>query len=293
MNNLNCQFAIAPHTETKSTGNSLMPFLLPLPLLADASPADAGILTHVIALVALTAMEIVLGIDNIVFISIVTGRLPPAQQPWARRIGLAAAMFMRILLLLAITWIMTLTQPAFHLDFAGIGRDWLQAREDINVVTWKDLILLVGGLFLIRSSVIEIHKKVEGETEGHGGAKPAAFSGVIFQIAVMDIIFSLDSVITAVGMAESIWVMIIAVVIAVLVMMAFSGMISAFVSQHPTVKMLALSFLLLIGVMLVADALGTEIPKGYIYFAMAFALLVEFLNLRMKMRAAKRLAAEH
>jgi len=268
--------------------------LIPFPLLADAAPAaDAGIATHVIALVALTAMEIVLGIDNIVFISIVTSRLPPAQQPWARRIGLAAAMIMRIALLLTITWIMTLTQAAFHLDMFGMARDWLKAREEINAVTWKDLILLVGGLFLIRSSVVEIHKKVEGEIHEHGDVKPAAFSGVIFQIAVMDIIFSLDSVITAVGMAQAIWVMITAVVIAVLVMMAFSGAISAFVSKHPTVKMLALSFLLLIGVMLVADALGTEIPKGYIYFAMAFALLVEFLNLRMKMKAGKRLAAEH
>ncbi len=270
-----------------------MDAFLAFPLLAvdSTSPADAGILTHVIALVALTAMEIVLGIDNIVFISVITGRLPPAQQPWARRIGLGAAMIMRILLLLAITWIMTLTQPAFHLDFAGVASDWLTAREEINSVTWKDLILLVGGLFLIRSSVIEIHKKVEGESEGHGTQKTAGFSGVIFQIAVMDIIFSLDSVITAVGMAEALWVMITAVVIAVAVMMVFSGMISDFVSKHPTVKMLALSFLLLIGVMLVADALGTEIPKGYIYFAMAFALLVEFLNLRMKLKAAARTAA--
>jgi predicted tellurium resistance membrane protein TerC len=269
-----------------------MDALLSFPLIAESAPADAGLLTHVIALVALTAMEIVLGIDNIVFISIITSRLPPAQQPWARRIGLGAAMIMRILLLLAITWIMTLTQPAFHLDLAGIGRDWLRAREDINAVTWKDLILLGGGLFLIQSSVREIHKKVEGASDEHGSAQ-AGFAGVIFQIAVMDIIFSLDSVITAVGMAQAIWVMIAAVVVAVLVMMAFSGAISAFVSQHPTVKMLALSFLLLIGVMLVADALGTEIPKGYIYFAMAFALLVEFLNLRMRTKTASRVAAEH
>jgi predicted tellurium resistance membrane protein TerC len=260
-----------------------------LPVLAAETPAaDAGILTHVIALVALTAMEIVLGIDNIVFISIVTGRLPPAQQPWARRIGLAAAMIMRIALLLAITWIMTLTQPAFSLSSLGIGTGWLSAHHEIDVITWKDLILLVGGLFLIRSSVIEIHKKVEGEAEGHGAVKPASFSSVIFQIAVMDMIFSLDSVITAVGMAEVLWVMITAVVVAVVVMLIFSEMISDFVHKHPTVKMLALSFLLLIGVMLVADALGTEIPKGYIYFAMAFALLVEFLNLRMKVKAARR-----
>ncbi|MEX2026833.1 MAG: TerC family protein [Pirellulaceae bacterium] len=257
-----------------------------------ASAADAGILTHIIALVALTAMEIVLGIDNIVFISIVAARLPPAQQPWARRIGLAAAMIMRIVLLLAITWIMTLTQAAFTLSNLGIATKWLTEHNEIDVVTWKDMILLVGGLFLIRSSVIEIHKKVEGEAEGHGSAKPAAFSSVIFQIAVMDMIFSLDSVITAVAMAEALWVMITAVVLAVAVMMIFSGMISDFVSKHPTVKMLALSFLLLIGVMLLADALGTEVPKGYIYFAMAFALLVEFLNLRMKLMAQRRAAAQ-
>ena len=257
----------------------------------DAPAADAGILTHIIALVALTAMEIVLGIDNIVFISIVTSRLPKSQEPWARRIGLAAAMIMRIVLLLAITWIMTLTYPAFNLDLAGIGGDWLKAHHEINEVTYKDLILLVGGLFLIRSSVIEIHKKVEGEAHHESQAQPASFSSVIFQIAVMDIIFSLDSVITAVGMADVLWVMIVAVVIAVGVMLVFSGMISDFVHKHPTVKMLALSFLLLIGVMLVADALGTEIPKGYIYFAMAFALLVEFLNLRMKMRTALRAEA--
>jgi predicted tellurium resistance membrane protein TerC len=258
---------------------------------SDAPAADAGILTHIIALVALTAMEIVLGIDNIVFISIVTSRLPPDQQPWARRIGLAAAMIMRIVLLLAITWIMRLEYAAFHLDFLGVGKEWLESHEEINAVTWKDLVLLVGGLFLIRSSVIEIHKKVEGEGHEHEKAKPAGFNSVIFQIAVMDMIFSIDSVITAVGMAEALWVMIVAVVIAVAVMMIFSGMISDFVSRHPTVKMLALSFLLLIGVMLVADALGTEMPKGYIYFAMAFALLVEFLNLRMKVKAAGRAAA--
>jgi predicted tellurium resistance membrane protein TerC len=270
-----------------------MPPLIPLPLLAETAPADAGLLTHVIALIALTAMEIVLGIDNIVFISVVTGRLPPKQQPWARRIGLSAAMIMRIALLLAITWIMTLTQPAFKLDMLGIAGQWLRGQHEINEVTWKDLILLAGGLFLIQSSVREIHAKVEGHEGEHDAAKPASFSSVILQIAVLDIVFSLDSVITAVGMAQAIWVMIAAVVVAVLVMMAFSGMISAFVSKHPTVKMLALSFLLLIGVMLVADALGTEIPKGYIYFAMGFALLVEFFNLRMRSKAAVRVKAEH
>ena len=267
-----------------------MDSLLSFPILAaeTAPAADAGIVGHIIALIALTAMEIVLGIDNIVFISVVTARLPLQQQRSARNIGLAAAMIMRIVLLLAITWIMTLKSAAFTLDFAGIAKEWLQARHEVNEVSWKDLILLVGGLFLIRSSVVEIHKKVEGEPEGHGASKHAAFSGVIFQIAVMDIIFSLDSVITAVAMAEALWVMITAVVVAVGVMMAFSGMISDFVHKHPTVKMLALAFLLLIGVMLVADALGTEIPKGYIYFAMAFSLLVEFLNLRMKTKADRR-----
>jgi len=259
--------------------------------IAAAATEPSSLLTHLIALVALTLMEIVLGIDNIVFISVVTSRLPEHQQASARRIGLAAAMGTRILLLLTITWIMNLKHAAFSLEslaFVPEWAEWLRAREEINHVSWKDLILVGGGLFLINSSVREIHAKMEGEAHEKSVAPPANFRSVIFQIAVLDIIFSLDSVITAVGMAEAIWVMITAVVVAVGVMMVFSGMIARFVERHLTVKMLALSFLLLIGVTLVADGLGTEISKGYIYFAMGFALLVEVFNLRARAKAKKR-----
>jgi predicted tellurium resistance membrane protein TerC len=255
-------------------------------------------LHDLIALVALTAMEIVLGIDNIVFISVVSARLPEAERKSARQIGLLAAMGTRIVLLLTLTWIMQLTQPIVALSELGLPVDWAQwlreeHHKELNEFSWRDLILLLGGLFLIRSSVVEIHKKVEGQHDDHDTGNQATFRSVIFQIAVLDIIFSLDSVITAVGMAESIWVMITAVVAAVGVMMVFAGTVSAFVEKHPTVKMLALSFLLLIGVMLVAEGIGTHIEKGYIYFAMGFALFVEFLNLRAKAKAERRRKAEH
>jgi predicted tellurium resistance membrane protein TerC len=197
----------------------------------------------------------------------------------------------RIVLLLAITWVMGLTRPLVDLHSLGIFADWLAEHPEVDHVTARDVILLLGGLFLIRSSVIEIHNKIEGAHEEHGGRPPAGFWNVITQIAILDIIFSLDSVITAVGMAESVWVMIVAIVIAVGVMMVFAGSVSAFVERHPTVKMLALSFLLLIGVMLVAEGIGTHINKGYIYFAMAFSLLVEVLNLRAKAKAERRRAS--
>ncbi len=263
--------------------------------IAAAAPEVSGPLTHIIALIALTLMEIVLGIDNIVFISVVTSRLPEKEQASARRIGLAAAMGTRILLLLTITWIMNLKHAAFSLDMIPFSPDWvnwLKTHQDINEVSWKDIILVGGGLFLINSSVREIHAKMEGESHEKTAIAPAKYSSVIFQIAVLDIIFSLDSVITAVGMAEAIWVMITAVVLAVAVMMVFSGMIARFVERHMTVKMLALSFLLLIGVTLVADGLGTEINKGYIYFAMGFALLVEIFNLRARAKAKRRTAKD-
>jgi predicted tellurium resistance membrane protein TerC len=253
-------------------------------------------LNDAIALIALTAMEIVLGIDNIVFISVVSSRLPVEQQKLARQIGLLAAMGTRILLLLAITVIVKLDNPFFTLTTLPVPADWakwLHEHEAINGLSLRDLIVLGGGLFLIQSSVREIHRKVEGAHDEHHGAAAVTFRSVIFQIAVLDIIFSLDSVITAVGMAESIWVMIAAVVLAVGVMMIFAGPVSAFVEKHPTVKMLALSFLLLIGVMLVADGVGTHIDKGYIYFAMAFALIVEMLNLRMSAKARRREKASH
>lgn len=220
------------------------------------------------ALLTLTAMEIVLGIDNIVFISILAGRLPAAEQNKARQIGLAAAMISRILLLLSLSWIMRLTRPLF--EVAGKG------------ITGRDLILLAGGLFLLWKATKEIHHKIEGQAEEERSAKAQSFLGVIGQIMVIDIIFSLDSVITAVGMADQISVMVLAVMISVALMMLAAAPISRFVDAHPTVKMLALSFLLLIGVNLIAEAGGLHIPKGYTYFAMAFSLFVEMLNLRAK-----------
>jgi len=219
-----------------------------------------------IALVTLSAMEIVLGIDNIVFISILAGKLPEHQQGRARVLGLAVAMAMRILLLLSITWIMRLTKPLFGLfghEFSG-----------------RDLILIAGGLFLLAKSTHEIHNRLEGDEHGPEVKRTATFGGVILMIALLDIVFSIDSVITAVGMTNMLGVMIAAIVLAVAVMMLSSGPISRFVHRHPTVKMLALSFLLLIGVTLVADGLGQHISKGYIYFAMAFSVFVEVLNLR-------------
>jgi len=228
---------------------------------------------NLLALLTLTALEIVLGIDNIVFIAILSGKLPPEQRNKARQIGLLGAMLMRIALLLSITWIMSLTKTLFTLFGHGFSG--------------RDLILLIGGLFLIGKSTHEIHARLEGEG-AEGGVKRvgASMTSVIIQIMLMDIIFSLDSVITAVGMAESIYVMIAAVVIAVLVMMVFARAISEFVERHPTIKMLALSFLLLIGVMLVADGFGKHVEKGYVYFAMGFSLFVELLNLRAKRKTA-------
>lgn len=223
---------------------------------------------NLIALVTLTAMEVVLGIDNVVFIAILCGKLPEHMRARARRIGLGLALVMRVLLLLGISWVVGLKAEVFK----AFG----------HAFTWKDLVLLAGGLFLIWKSVKEIHHKVEGGDGSGVGAKAMSFSAAISQIVVLDLVFSLDSVITAVGMAESVLVMIVAVMIAVGVMLAFAGRISRFVERHPTVKMLALSFLLLIGVMLVADGCGRHIEKGYIYFAMAFALGVEVLNLASK-----------
>jgi predicted tellurium resistance membrane protein TerC len=243
---------------------------------------------YLIALVALTVMEIVLGIDNIVFIAILTGRLPERQRPSARRWGLTLALGSRILLLLTLSWILQLTEPIFSLQALGIPAAWLPS--EVDRVSWKDLILLGGGLFLLWKSVHEIHQKLEGPRGAQrvrGGA--ATFGAVILQIAVLDIVFSLDSVVTAVGMVRTdrqahlgLAVMITAIVLAVLVMLIFAGRVSDFVERHPTLKILALSFLLLIGVMLVAEGIGTHMDKKYIYFAMAFALGVEMLNLRVR-----------
>lgn len=220
------------------------------------------------ALLTLAGLEIVLGIDNVVFIAILTGRLDPSVQSKARRIGLLAAMGMRIGLLLAITWIMGLTATLFTV--AGVA------------ITGKGLILLGGGLFLIAKATYEIHHKLEGPEPEQTVRRAGSYAAAIVQIMLIDIVFSLDSVITAVGMAQDIRIMIIAVVIAVLVMLLFADLVSRFVERHPTFKMLALSFLLLIGVLLVVDGIGQHINKGYVYFAMAFSLAVEILNIRVR-----------
>jgi predicted tellurium resistance membrane protein TerC len=224
-----------------------------------------------VALLTLTVLEIVLGIDNIIFISILAGKLPAEQQDRARIVGLAAAMLMRIALLFSISWVIGLTEPLFAVG--GLE------------ISGRDVILIAGGLFLLGKATFEIHERVEGETHATGtGRAAASFTAVIIQIMLLDIVFSLDSVITAVGMAEQLWVMIAAVVIAVGVMLVSSGAIAGFVNRHPTVKMLALSFLLLIGMSLVAEGFEFHIPKGYIYFAMGFSVFVELLNLRVRGR---------
>ena len=223
-----------------------------------------------LAFATLTALEIVLGIDNIIFISILVGRLPKAVQQRARTIGLALAMLTRILLLLSITWVMSLSADLFAVGSIGISG--------------RDVILIGGGLFLLAKSTLEIHGGLEGEEQHHESRVRATFTSVILQIAIIDIVFSLDSVITAVGMADHVEVMIAAVVVAVIVMMFLAGPIGDFVDRHPTIKMLALSFLILIGTALVGEGLDLHIPKGYIYFAMAFSVAVEMLNIRVRKR---------
>jgi predicted tellurium resistance membrane protein TerC len=225
-----------------------------------------------IALATLTFLEIVLGVDNIIFISILSGKLPPAQQPLARRVGLLLAMGTRILLLFSLAWVGKLTAALFAL--------W--GHE----ISGRDLILIIGGVFLLFKSTHEIHGRLEGD-EGEGSAKAASsFTSVLIQIALLDIIFSLDSVITAVGMVDHVSVMVVAVIISVLIMMLAAGPISEFVHRHPTVKMLALSFLLLIGMSLLLEGFDHHIPKGYIYFAMGFSVFVEAINLRIRKKAA-------
>ncbi len=222
-----------------------------------------------VALLTLTALEIVLGIDNIIFIAILSMKLPAHQQDRARLVGLAIAMVTRVALLFSITWMMKLTNPLFGV----LGREF----------SGRDLILIAGGLFLLAKSTLEIHEKLEGEHDEHSASmKRATFGFVIVQIVLLDIVFSLDSVITAIGLSDRLFVMVTAVVIAVVFMMAFSKSISTFVDKHPTIRLLALSFLILIGVSLVGEGFSFHIPKGYIYFAMAFSVLVEMLNLRLR-----------
>jgi predicted tellurium resistance membrane protein TerC len=226
-----------------------------------------------LALVTLTSLEIILGVDNVIFISILSGKLPVGQQARARRLGLIGAMLMRIALLLSIAWIVRLTSPLFTVFSHGISG--------------RDLILIGGGLFLLGKATLEIHERLEGE-ESHGSARVApSFAAVIVQIMLLDIVFSLDSVITAVGMADEVIIMVAAVILSVAIMMVAAEPVSAFVSRHPTVKVLALSFLLLIGVSLVGEGFGMHIPKGYIYFAMAFSVFVEMINLRVRGGASK------
>ncbi len=260
-----------------------------------------------IALVALTAMEIVLGIDNIVFISIVSSRLPRQQQPLARRLGLLLALISRLLLLFVLSYIVhNLTYPVFNLTSLGIPEGWITSlgvpnelleyggegvahlREaffnEANGVSWKDIILFAGGLFLVGKSVHEIHDDFN-RPELNIKSKSESFAGVLIQITLLDVVFSLDSVITAVGMVNDLWVMAAAIVLAMVVMLVFAEPVSHFVEKHPTLKMLALSFLILIGVMLVAEGVGAHVDKGYIYFAMFFALVVEFMNIRLRKTA--------
>ena len=221
-----------------------------------------------IALATLTFLEIVLGVDNIIFISILSGKLPPAQQPGARRLGLLLAMGTRILLLFSLSWVVKLPAPLLTL--------WT------HEISGRDLILILGGLFLLGKSTLEIHGRLEGEEEHAPGRVAASYGSVLVQIALLDIVFSLDSVITAVGMVDDVWVMITAVIVSVLIMMVAAEPISGFVHRHPTVKILALSFLLLIGLSLLLEGFDQHIPKGYIYFAMGFSVFVEMINLRIR-----------
>ena len=279
-------------------------------------------------LIALTAMEIVLGVDNIIFIAILAQRLPADQQGKARVLGLGAALVMRLILLAAISWIMSATQPLFTLEQLGVDPDWLaplvEERElgahgggdpveeatdpgpvdeglsayemkklkAINEISTRDLILIFGGLFLIFKSVREIHHKLTPGEEAEKEVKVASLGGVLVQIALLDIVFSLDSVITAVGMADELWVMMLAVVLAVAFMLFAAGPVSRFVERHPTVKILALSFLILIGFTLTVDGFGAHISKGYVYFAMLFGLGVELLNLRVRKTAPEMIAGQ-
>ncbi len=233
-----------------------------------------------ISLLTLTFLEIVLGVDNIIFISIVSNKLPESQQQKARTIGLMLAMVFRILLLLTITWIIRLTTPVFTLSF-------IEENGQPIGISWKDIILFLGGVFLLVKSTLEIHHKLEKSARPAGQAIYSAFSAVILQIVLVDMIFSFDSILTAVGLVDNVIVMIIAVVVSMLVMIAFAGVISTFINRNPTLQMLALAFLIVIGIMLIAQAFHQEISKGYIYTAMAFSLFVELLNMRLRRNTEK------
>ena len=245
-----------------------MTFLLEIP-----NFADPKIIT---SLITLTFLEIILGVDNIIFISIVSNKLPKSQQPKARTIGLILAMFSRILLLLGITWLIGLTEPVFSIGFI----------EDDNGaplgISWKDIILILGGIFLVFKSTLEIHHKLEIPGETKAIKAPAVFSAVILQIILVDAVFSFDSILTAIGLIDNVLIMIIAVVISMIIMMIFAGPISSFINKHPTLQILALAFLILIGVLLVAEGFHQHINKAYIYSAIAFSLVVELINMKMR-----------
>ncbi len=245
-------------------------------------PKDLSLVAAIIGLLTLTLMEIVLGIDNIIFIAIVAAKLPEEQQPKARRIGLAAALITRLMLLASLSFILGLSKPLFHLPELPFI-DGAEARA----ISWRDLILLVGGLFLIAKSTMEMREKIEHAHQKVDSTpkRAAKFAKIIVQIAILDIVFSLDSVITAVGMVNEIWIMVVAMVLAVGIMVAFAEPISRFVDRNPTIKVLALSFLILIGVLLVAEGLGQHMDKGYIYFAMAFSVVVELINMKLRPRS--------
>lgn len=236
----------------------------------------------IVALITLTVMEIVLGIDNVIFIAVIAGRLPKSQQARARQLGLMVALVTRLMLLFTLSWIAGLKESvAFRFSWVGIPEGWLP----VNQFSWRDVVMLVGGLFLIYKSTVEIHHKLEGHEEQEAGRANVDFLTTLVQISLIDIVFSLDSVITAVGMAgDHLWVMVTAMILSLGVMLVFAGPIADFVARHPTVKVLALSFLILIGVMLMVEGFHTHIPKGYIYFAMAFSFVVEMLNLRLRSR---------
>lgn len=267
----------------------------------------------IVALIALVGMEIVLGIDNLVVLAIVTGKLPEDQRPQARRIGLILALVMRLVMLATLSYLMAANEPLFHLTDIGAPQAWFAAEGEsvhpetadehfehhrshkktklshhVNAISIRDLVMILGGLFLLRSSVKEIHEKIEHhESEGDAARPVSTFRAAIIQIAMFDMLFSFDSVITAVGMAEDLWVMVVAVILSIGVMIYFADQVSDFVNRNPTLAMLALSFLILIGVMLVAEGLGTHVNKKYIYFAMAFSFSVELLNLRAKKSTTK------
>jgi predicted tellurium resistance membrane protein TerC len=242
--------------------------------LAEINFTDPGVLT---ALVTLTVLEIILGVDNIIFISIVSNKLPEEQQPRARLIGLLLAMVFRIFLLLTITWIIKLTNPIFTIPF-------IEDEGKPLGISWKDLILIAGGIFLVFKSTLEIHHKLEKSKpqEGQSKAAPTVFGAVIFQIVLVDAVFSFDSILTAIGLVDQVWVMITAVIISMTIMILFSGAISRFINKHPTLQILALAFLIMIGVMLVAEGFHQHFNKSYIYTAIAFSLIVELINMRMR-----------